>query len=174
MPPPAGKLETILVVDDNPSVLRVVVKILEAENFHVISATSGPSALKLAGEHTETIDLLLSDVEMPDMSGPDLGEALKVARPQMHIMLMSGAENGNLLVLNYGWAYIQKPFVAMKLVEMINAVLHTPNRSQPAARNLTCGGIRTSLSLTRIISNRFTRAYPTGRQLPAGKMPKAG
>jgi len=130
MPPPPGKLETILVVDDNPSVLRVVIQILEAENFQVLSAISGPSALKLAGETTETIDLLLSDVEMPEMSGPDLGEALKAARPEMHIMLMSGADNGNLLVLNYGWAYIQKPFVATKLVQMINDVLHTRNRSQ--------------------------------------------
>jgi DNA-binding NtrC family response regulator len=128
--PPPGKLETILVVDDNPSVLRVVIDILETENFHVISAISGPSALKLAGETPETIHLLLSDVEMPEMSGPDLGEALKAARPEMHIMLMSGADNGNLLVLNYGWAYIQKPFVATKLVQMINDVLHTRNRSQ--------------------------------------------
>ena len=85
---------------------------------------------KLAGESAETLDLLRSDVEMPEMSGPDLGEALKVARPHMHIMLMSGADNGNLLVLNYGWAYIQKPFVAVKLVQMVNAVLHTRNRSQ--------------------------------------------
>jgi DNA-binding NtrC family response regulator len=130
MPPPPGKLETILVVDDNPSVLGVVMKILEAENFHVLSAISGPSALRLAGETTETIDLLLSDVEMPEMSGPDLGEALKAARPEMHIMLMSGADNGNLLVLNYGWAYIQKPFVATKLIRMINDVLHSRNRSQ--------------------------------------------
>jgi len=130
MPPPPAKLETILVVDDNPSVLRVVIQILEAENFQVLSAISGPSALKLAGETAETIDLLLSDVEMPEMSGPDLGEALKAARPEMHIMLMSGADNGNLLVLNYGWAYIQKPFVATKFIRMINDVLHTRNRSQ--------------------------------------------
>jgi two-component system cell cycle sensor histidine kinase/response regulator CckA len=130
--PPAPKVtrETILVVDDTLLVLEVVVKILQAEDFHVLSADSGPSALKLANETPETINLLLSDVEMPAMSGPDLGEALKVSRPDMHVMLMSGAENGNLLVLNYGWAYIQKPFVAVKLVQMINDVLHSRDRSQ--------------------------------------------
>jgi DNA-binding response OmpR family regulator len=130
--PPASKttLETILVVDDSPMVLSIVVKILQAEHFHVLSADSGPAALRLAAGTTETIDLLLSDVEMPGMSGPDLGEALKASRPNMHVMLMSGAENGNLLVLNYGWAYIQKPFVAVKLVRMINDVLHSQNRSQ--------------------------------------------
>jgi two-component system cell cycle sensor histidine kinase/response regulator CckA len=131
MPPaPIGRTETILVVDDNALVLGTVVKILEAEHFHVLSADSGASALKLASETTETIDLLLSDVEMPEMSGPDLGEALKVARPSLRVMLMSGAANGNLLVLNYGWAYIQKPFVGMKLIQMVNNVLHTQNRSQ--------------------------------------------
>ena len=131
MPPGSRKsLETILVVDDSALVLDMVVKILEAEHFHVLSADGGPAALQLAGEYTQRIDLLLSDVEMPGMSGPDLGEALKGARPDMHVMLMSGAENGNLLVLNYGWAYIQKPFVATRLVQMINDVLHSPNRSQ--------------------------------------------
>lgn len=126
-----GTLETILVVDDNPVILQMVVAALEAENFMVLSAENGPSALKLADKTTETIDLLLSDVDMLQMSGPELGEALKKTRPDMHVMLMSGGANGNLLVLNYGWAYIQKPFVARKLVQMVNNVLHTANRSQP-------------------------------------------
>ena len=122
--------ETILVVDDNESVLTTVVKILRAEGFHVFSAGDGVAALRLAGETKQPIDLLLSDVEMPGMSGPDLGEAMKKERPDIHVMLMSGGANGNLLVLNYGWAYIQKPFVRVKLIQMIMAVLHSPNRSQ--------------------------------------------
>ena len=77
---------------------------------------------------------MLSDVDMPGMSGPDLGLLLKKKRPQMHVMLMSGGDNGNLLVLNYGWAFIQKPFVAAKLVKMILAVLHSPDRSQPGGQ----------------------------------------
>jgi hypothetical protein len=52
----------------------------------------------------------------------------------MHIMLMSGGEQGNLLVLNYGWAYIQKPMVPTKLVQMVSDVLHSPNRSQPGGQ----------------------------------------
>ncbi|HLK65718.1 MAG TPA: response regulator [Bryobacteraceae bacterium] len=130
IPRPKEILETILVVDDNPTVLETVIAVLKAENFRVLSAHNGSSALQLAAETAETIDLLLSDVEMPGLSGPDLGEAMKKARPDLHVMLMSGGADGNLLVLNYGWAYIQKPFVAVKLVQMINAVLHAPNRSQ--------------------------------------------
>jgi len=132
-PSPTRKLETILVVDDNEAVLKVVVAILEKANFQVLSAYSGPNAIELAKEEGR-IDMLLSDVDMPEMSGPDLGETLKKSRPDLHVMLMSGGADGNLLVLNYGWAFIQKPFVPAKLVQMIVKVLHSRNRSQPGGQ----------------------------------------
>jgi DNA-binding NtrC family response regulator len=125
-----GSLQTILVVDDNALVRDSVVKVLESANFLVLSPDSGASAIQVAAETKEAIHLLLSDVEMPHLSGPDLGETLKKTRPDMHVMLMSGGPSGNLLVLNYGWAFIQKPFVAIKLVQMVTDVLHSPNRSQ--------------------------------------------
>jgi len=120
--------ETILVVDDNECVLQTGVSILKRAGFGVLSADTGPSAIKLTENMDTQIDLLLSDVDMPQMSGPDLGEAMKKGRPDMHVMLMSGGDNGNLLVLNYGWAYIQKPFVPTKLVEMILSVLQKMSR----------------------------------------------
>jgi two-component system cell cycle sensor histidine kinase/response regulator CckA len=126
----SSTLETILVVDDNESVLRVVGAILGDAGFKILTALSGPAAIALAEATHEPIHLLLSDVDMPDMSGPALGEALKAARPQMHVMLMSGQHEGSLLVLNYGWAFIRKPFLAVKLVEMVTDVLNSPNRSQ--------------------------------------------
>jgi len=126
-------LETILVVDDNSVILELVSAILRAANFQVLSSRNGAEAIKLANETEGRIDLLLSDVDMPLMSGPDLGQALKKTRPDLHVMLMSGGTDGNLLVLNYGWAFIQKPFVSRRLVQMINEVLHSPDRSQ-------CGG----------------------------------
>jgi DNA-binding NtrC family response regulator len=106
------------------------VRILKRANFRVLSAKSGLSALKLAQETSDRIDMLISDVDMPSLSGPDLGQAMKKTRPKLHVMLMSGGANGNLLVLNYGWAFIQKPFVPVKLVQMILDVLHSPDRSQ--------------------------------------------
>jgi two-component system cell cycle sensor histidine kinase/response regulator CckA len=127
---PTATLETILVVDDNDLVLKVVVEVLSRAHFRVLSAGDGASAVELANKTERKIDLLLSDVDMPMMSGPDLGLLLKKTRPDMHMMLMSGGENGNLLVLNYGWAFIQKPFIAQKLVQMVLDVLHSPDRSQ--------------------------------------------
>ena len=123
-------VETILVVDDLDMVLKVVVEVLTNAHFNVLKASGGDEALKLAADYPGRIDLLLSDVKMPGMSGPSLGTALKLARPDLRIMFMSGFTGGDLLVLNYGWAFIEKPFVTTKLLEMVNDVLHTPNKSQ--------------------------------------------
>ena len=122
-------METILVVDDIGPVLHVVVAILKAAGFHVLQADGGVEALRLAAEYPDRIDLLLSDIKMPEMSGPELRELLKKTRPRVRVMLMSGF-SGDLLVLNYGWAFIEKPFLSKKLVEMVTDVLHTPDKSQ--------------------------------------------
>jgi DNA-binding response OmpR family regulator len=121
---PEQPLETILVVDDSDMVQRMVVSILKGANFDVLYAHNGPAALQLAANYTGKIDLLLSDVRMPGMSGPALGEALKESRPDMKVMFMSGFTGGDLLVLDFGWDYIEKPFVPVKLIELVNSVLH--------------------------------------------------
>jgi two-component system, cell cycle sensor histidine kinase and response regulator CckA len=121
---------TILVVDDKEAVVRVVTTILKASGFRVLSAFDGPNALQVSSEYPDKIDLLLSDIEMPGMTGPEIGTNIKKSPPDMHVMLMSGLPGGDLLVLNYGWAFIQKPFLVKKLVEMVSAVLNSPNRSQ--------------------------------------------
>jgi CheY-like chemotaxis protein len=124
-----GKLETILVVDDVEEVRTFVVAILESVGFNVISACSGPAAISLA-EKTGRIDLLLTDWDMPEMSGIALSKALRVLRPDIHVMQMSGGAHDTLMVLNYGWAFLQKPFVGKRLVDMVNDVLHSTDRSQ--------------------------------------------
>ena len=95
-----------------------------------MSAGGAAEALEIAGNSDRKIHLLLSDVEMPQMTGPALSVEVKKLWPEIHVMLMSGGDQGNLLVLNYGWAYIQKPFVGTKLVQMIEDVLHSRDRSQ--------------------------------------------
>jgi len=96
----------------------------------VISADSGPNAVALAAKTKGRINLLLTDWDMPEMSGIALGQTLKLLRPDIHVMQMSGGAHDTMMVLNYGWAFLQKPVVAQKLVEMINDVLHNPDRSQ--------------------------------------------
>lgn len=131
MPLPAS-LETILVVEDTPVVLATVASILQRAGFEVLSASTPAGAIQIEEEFHGTIHLLLSDVMMPDMAGPDLAKLLKQSRPEMRVMLMSGYPDGGMLVLNYGWYFIQKPFVPAQLVMRINEVLHAADRSQGA------------------------------------------
>jgi two-component system cell cycle sensor histidine kinase/response regulator CckA len=135
---PKDTRETILVVDSDDGVRVSVIEVLRRADFRVLSARGGVEAINLAAENPGHIDLLLSEVDVPQMSGPDLGQALKMARPGIRVMLMSGQENGNLLVLNYGWAYIHKALIATKLVQMIENVLRSPDRSQIGGQEFDC------------------------------------
>jgi DNA-binding NtrC family response regulator len=125
-----GNGETVLIVDDSEIFRDFLVAALERANFNVLSTDSGPNAVALAAKTKGRIDLLLTDWDMPEMSGIALGQTLKLFRPDIHVMQMSGGSHDSMIVLNYGWAFLQKPFVAQKLIEMMNDVLHTPDRSQ--------------------------------------------
>jgi DNA-binding NtrC family response regulator len=132
---PVGRTpETILLVEDHTALLKLIKQILEDANFTVIPASNAKHAMQLESEFPGTIDLLLSDVRMRGMSGPNLAKRLKARRPQMRVMLMSGYPGGALLVLNYGWHYIEKPFVPSVLVSKIKDVLQGETREQSADR----------------------------------------
>jgi DNA-binding response OmpR family regulator len=122
--------QTILVVEDHPLLLKLVKEILEDAHFTVLAASSAKKAIRIEAEFSGTIDLLLSDVMMPGMSGPDLAKQLKEERPKMRIILMSAYPDGALLVLNYGWHFIQKPFIPQALVGRIKHVLTSKTREQ--------------------------------------------
>lgn len=122
--------ETILLVEDHLALLKLVKRILEDADFNVIAASSAAQAARLEADFPGTIDLLLTDVRMRNMSGPTLAKKLKDRRPQMRVVLMSGYPGGALLVLNYGWHYIEKPFVPAALVSKLKDVLHGEAREQ--------------------------------------------
>jgi DNA-binding NtrC family response regulator len=124
------KAHTILVVDHTDHVRKLVVDILESADFHVLSSDSAKNGITLSDKTKGKIDMLISEWDMPEMSGIALGQALKAVRPNLHVMHMSGGSHDSLLILNYGWAYLQKPSVATRLVEMVNEVFASPDRSQ--------------------------------------------
>src|SRR4051794_14422375 len=123
MSDPSGRpARTVLVVDDNEIVLNVVVLMLESARFKVLSARSGPSALRLAIQPGVRIDLLLADIDMPGMSGPALAGLLKEARPNVQLMFMSGG-NHDFPLDETECGYITKPFVLDNLIEKVREVL---------------------------------------------------
>lgn len=123
-------LETILVVENDAAILRLVRVILEEAGFEVLAASSAGKAAAVEAQFSRAIHLLLSDIMMPDMCGPDLAAALKQRRPEMRVMLMSGYADGAMLVLNHGWHFIQKPFLPSGLVGRVTEVMHSKVQDQ--------------------------------------------
>ncbi|MEW6079983.1 MAG: PAS domain S-box protein [Thermodesulfobacteriota bacterium] len=123
---PRGKGETILIVEDEAAVLKLAGKVLTGLGYNVIKATSPEAALKMAEENSGTIDLLMTDVIMPEMNGRELAERLRVQYPGLKIMFMSGytanviAHHG---ILDKGVHFIQKPFSKQDLALKVREAL---------------------------------------------------
>ena len=115
--------QTVLVVDDQSAVLEVVAKILKHHSFQVLAASSPSDAIKIGAEFSGHIDLLLSDITMAGMSGPDLAVNLTESRPRMRVMFMSGYADGKLLLLDHSWHFIEKPFIPSMLVTRVKRAL---------------------------------------------------
>src|SRR5512139_3860294 len=90
---PAADAATILLVDDDRGVRELLRAILVAHGYNVIEAASAPEALRLSQEHRERIDLLLTEVMMPGMDGPELAEAFSSLRPGTKVLDVSGSSN---------------------------------------------------------------------------------
>jgi len=121
---------TILVIDENSMVLRLVTMILKKAGFEVLTADSASSAILIEVGFARPIHLLLSALTISGTTGPDFAKSMKERRPEMLVMFMSGYPDGALLVLNYGWQFIKKPFVAGELVNKIRDLLISTKTSQ--------------------------------------------
>ena len=118
--------ETILVAEDDRQVRDLTVNILRSCGYVVIELDNIPDAERVCQQHDGGIDLLVSDVIMREMSGPELARRLQRARPQMKILLMSGyTENAitHLDALDPGFAFLPKPFTPSTLAGKVRQVL---------------------------------------------------
>jgi DNA-binding NtrC family response regulator len=118
--------KTILVVDDDPTILQSVTTFLDGE-YNVLGAGSGKQALQLSIDFKSEICLLLSDFQMPEMSGIELATQIDAQRPGIKVLLMSGYPAG-MLVLNEGWHFLAKPFIPSQLRALV-AGLISPDRN---------------------------------------------
>ncbi len=122
--PITGGLETILVVEDEDQVRHVACGILRRNGYQVIEARDGSEALSLAEEHPGPIHLLLSDVVMPQMSGPELGRRLVDHRPAMKVLCMSGYADNNIVRREVDdIPFLQKPLTPELLARKVRDVL---------------------------------------------------
>ena len=114
--------KTILFADDDGQVQKFVAALLAKNGYHIILASNGLDALQKARAYESVIHLLLSDIEMPGMTGIELAIQLGRERPDTKILLISGLDSG-LLVLNNGWQFLPKPFMADMLRDRIRDFL---------------------------------------------------
>ena len=122
--------ETILLVEDEEQVRTVVLTILRRQGYKVVAARSAAEALELCARDSESIDLLLTDVVMPQLSGPELAKRLTALRPQLKVLCMSGYTDDSIVrhgVLASGVAYIQKPITQAGLARKVREVLDEPS-----------------------------------------------
>ncbi|MDZ7665531.1 MAG: PAS domain S-box protein [Desulfotignum sp.] len=122
----AGGTETILLVEDEPKILRMTRMMLERKGYTVISSATPAKAVEKAKNHSGAIDLLITDVVMPEMNGRDIARQITSLYPGIRLLFMSGytanviAHHG---VLDDGVAFIQKPFSMAEMTAKVREVL---------------------------------------------------
>jgi PAS domain S-box-containing protein len=123
---PARGSETLLVVEDEPAVLALSRRALEAQGYVVLAASDAAAALRVVERHGGTIHLLLTDVVMPGLSGRELADRLTVQRPGIRVLYMSGYPGDAVVqhgTLPSGSAFLQKPFSPDGLARKVRDVL---------------------------------------------------
>jgi len=128
------RAETILVVNDKLLPLKLVVETLKTASFVILQADTEARAVRIAANYPGRIDLVLADSRMPALARLSLAEALKKTRPDIFVLLTCG----DILISSYGCALIYNPFRPVKLLEMIDIVLHTNEKSH-VIRQLIAG-----------------------------------
>jgi CheY-like chemotaxis protein len=123
---PKNGTETILLVEDEPVVRRLVAEILETTGYTVLPAADGPSALELLQRHKAPVDLLLTDLVMPGMSGREVAQVVTQMHPATHVVYMSGY-TGSVIdhhgIVEEGVTFVQKPFSADELSRALRSLL---------------------------------------------------
>ena len=121
--------ETVLLVEDEEMVRALVGDVLERNGYRVLEAPGGPKAIEIAEQHEGHINLLLTDVVMPGMSGRELAEELTRLRPELKVLYMSGytaeapSDRG---LSNQGTPFLQKPFTPPALMQRVRDLLDLP------------------------------------------------
>jgi len=120
---PSKLNQMILVVDDDYAVRKLVKIVLETEGYDVLTADGAETAMKLYDQ--SPVALLLTDVVMPNIDGPELADLLLQREPQLRVLFMSGSEGASR-----GYGCVTKPFTGAGLIRRVGEVLESLPRNQ--------------------------------------------
>lgn len=124
--PPEGRGQTVLLVEDEDLIRKLGIRMLEKMGYRVLSASAPTEAIHLVEQEANKIDLLLTDVVMPEMNGRDLANRLQESDPNIKVLFMSGYTNNVIVhrgVLDDGINFISKPFSQKELAVKVHEVL---------------------------------------------------
>jgi DNA-binding response OmpR family regulator len=120
----------ILVADDEVMIRNLVTLLLQENGYTVLSASDGQEALELSRKYPGTIDLVITDVEMPRLNGMDLRAHLLEERPGIKVIVMSGADMSEIVSQNINLPFLPKPFDGEALLARVGAILGAPAKSR--------------------------------------------
>lgn len=121
---PEESPRTILLAEDETNVRVLIAGVLERQGFKVIEAPNGAEALKRAGQYPLPISLLITDVSMPLLSGPELVRQLLPLRPEMKVLFLTGRDKKDL-PQGANISFLEKPFALVALLGQVRRVLRT-------------------------------------------------
>jgi CheY-like chemotaxis protein len=126
--------QTILLVDDTEGLREMIRRVLVGFGYTVLVAADGPQALSVSESYHGQIDLLLTDVVMPGIGGPELAIRLRMRRPSLRVLLMSGFDEHSLAAGGAGYAsFIAKPFRPELLAQKVRSVLDSSEAVRPVS-----------------------------------------
>jgi len=118
---------TVLVADDDVMTLKLIRMLLQRQSYEVLTAFDGQEALEISRKHQGTIDLLITDVEMPKLNGIALSRYLLEERRGIKVLVMSGADKGKSVRQNM--LFLPKPFEGKALLASVREALELPKPS---------------------------------------------
>lgn len=134
----AKSLKTILVVDDDSSVVTLVHRILAVYGYEVLEARSVEEAIAAVQQAQPGIDLLIADAVMPKVSGPELADILLFLRPDLKVLFITGLDCLTMqLAFNRPCGFLQKPFSAVALISKVEEIL---GESQSIVEDMSTSG----------------------------------
>ena len=122
-------MPTILVVEDNPTILNLLASVLDREGFAVLTANCAATVLSLPHSQRAHVDVLVSDVVMPGMDGPTLATRMKLENPSLSVLLMSGYCAPEQLAMGQSFHFLPKPFsveLFLRIIRRLVATIPTP------------------------------------------------
>ena len=128
---PKGSAEVVLLVEDEDQVRKLAGRILQSCGYIVLEARDGRDGISVSEAHQGKIDLLVSDVVMPELGGREMAERILTTRPDIKVLFMSGHTQDVILKegIKAGAAFLQKPFAPSELAEKVRAILDSPAQS---------------------------------------------